>query len=1091
MGGRLRFGRRRIAASTKGVATLEVRVLGGFAVSRDGEELPVTAFGGELVRRLVRILLTRRGEVVSRDVLVDALWPGHPPSDPAANLNVLVSRARKALARPELIRTAPGGYECSPDESCRVDAEVFGERVRSAEAAAQRGDAREALALYLEALEEWTGEPFLEDAYADWAQPVRTRLLRTHQQAIEGAAEAAIAVGDGARAVRLAERAVSGDPMREPAHLLLVRALAAGGDRAGALEAHARLRRRFQEELGLGPSAEAREVEEWILRGEPVSPVRRGRSVPAPRRGRMIFAGRRAELDALLALPDHPPPCVAIVAGRSGAGKTRLLDELVSRVDIPAIAVRAVAAERDEPWSLARSVVREVLGLDPNAIAGVPKRALTVLAALVPELADELDRDRGPVEPDTRRALLLEGSVRLLESVSHAGLLLAADDLQWADPSSLELVARLVGRVDGLALVSAYRPEEVGPDHPLAELLADIHGSASPLVLSLGPLDRASIGDLVADPELVEILVRETDGSPFAVTEVLRFLRDEHAVEEDATGRWTPCGAHAVRAAARVARTGQRLAVAWRARRQPAARRELLGLLALLGREGPARILAEAAERDEEEALADLGALARADLVRFGATGWAPAHDLIGETIAEDLEDAQRLRLHRALADGLRRAGDDPAEIGRHLMGAGLPRPAAEAFLDAVEGRLAHHAGREAEELADAGVALGPDGALRARLLGARAEARSRRGDLPGARDDLRAAVRLLDPGPERARLLVRQALLASGADDLRHASELAEVALVEAGHDPAARARALSVAAVVDMNLHRAERAQERRSEALSLFESLGDSHGVADILDVRAMAVFLDGQIAGGVEAFERAARLLADAGDLLRVVTPRSTRGHALVFAGRPADGLADTREAFEIADQLGHPEGRTYALWHTSEALTALGRVDDALSAASEALVVAEELGHRGWTATALRALGIAREAAGDPTGAVDAYGRSLDMSAHLPLFASWAASRLALVRIAAGDVEGAEPLVERALAEGPPLAGYEARLARAELAWARREPDADGLTLGVIRRAEVGGHLASAAVLRGRITGRPIGPHGADRARWGYLGSSGA
>jgi DNA-binding SARP family transcriptional activator len=82
--------------------TFDVRLLGRFVVLRDGEEVRASAFGGRLARRLVRILASRRGEHIAKDVLAEALWPLRAPSDPVANLEVLVSRARRALGDPAL-----------------------------------------------------------------------------------------------------------------------------------------------------------------------------------------------------------------------------------------------------------------------------------------------------------------------------------------------------------------------------------------------------------------------------------------------------------------------------------------------------------------------------------------------------------------------------------------------------------------------------------------------------------------------------------------------------------------------------------------------------------------------------------------------------------------------------------------------------------------------------------------------------------------------------------------------------------------------------------------------------------------------------
>lgn len=207
-----------------------------------------------------------------------------------------------------------------------------------------------------------------------------------------------------------------------------------------------------------------------------------------------------------------------------------------------------------------------------------------------------------------------------------------------------------------------------------------------------------------------------------------------------------------------------------------------------------------------------------------------------------------------------------------------------------------------------------------------------RRGDPASARKDLRRAVAVSSSGADRCRLLARLARLASGADDMGRAAALVEMALAEAGNDQAARADALYTAALIDMNMDQQSRAETRLAEALTMFEQLGHSRGVADILDGRAMKQFLDGDVTGSIDAFGRVAALFLDVGDLLRVVTPRSMRGHALVFAGKPVGGLPHNDAALDLARTLGHADGEALAMWQRSEALTALGRLDEAVASA---------------------------------------------------------------------------------------------------------------------------------------------------------------
>ncbi|MGH3268117.1 MAG: AfsR/SARP family transcriptional regulator, partial [Trebonia sp.] len=213
---------------------VRIRLLGRFSVLRNSAEIPLRAFGGRLPQQLLRLLALRRGALIPKDVIAEALWPRRPPADARGNVEVLVSRIRRALGDPELIRTGPGGYSLTGGRECWVDAEAFLAAARDGRGLLADHPA-EALAWFRGALELWGGEPLAEDTYADWAQQDRRCLSMAFLDALEGAAAAALACGDLAGAMAWAEQAAAREPLRETSAMLAVRALAAGGDRAGAL----------------------------------------------------------------------------------------------------------------------------------------------------------------------------------------------------------------------------------------------------------------------------------------------------------------------------------------------------------------------------------------------------------------------------------------------------------------------------------------------------------------------------------------------------------------------------------------------------------------------------------------------------------------------------------------------------------------------------------------------------------------------------------------------------------------------------------------------------------------------------------------
>jgi tetratricopeptide (TPR) repeat protein len=269
-----------------------------------------------------------------------------------------------------------------------------------------------------------------------------------------------------------------------------------------------------------------------------------------------------------------------------------------------------------------------------------------------------------------------------------------------------------------------------------------------------------------------------------------------------------------------------------------------------------------------------------------------------------------------------------------------------------------------------------------------------------------------------------------------------------------------------------RLDRSAERFGEALELFERGGDARGVAEILDGRAMAAFLAGRIRESAEAFDRAATLYVDSGQLLPAVSPRASRVHALVKLTRPDNALADADAALELARTLGHPDSVCYSLLQRSLAVAALGHGQEALANATEALAIAERLGHREWTIMGHHRLGVAWEAADDPNRAEGAYRRGLELGDRVPYHWSHCANGLPRLLIARGELDAAEPLIARSLAEGLPLTTYEARAAQVELLAARGEETASSLARKALALAEQGGCLTVMPRLRALTTAPP-------------------
>ncbi len=1021
-----------------------IRLLGRFAVEHDGQEIALGTFGGRLTRRLLRLLTLRRGTLVPKDLIADALWPNDPPADPAGNIEVLVSRIRRAIGDRTLIRTGPGGYTLADGGRCQVDAEEFLGAVHAGRAtlAAQPG---EALASFRAALNIWRGEPLPEDTYADWAQADRRHLSLAYLEALDGAATAALESPGAAAAVEAASwarQALAAEPLRESSVLLLARALAAAGDPAGALAAFEEYRGRLATQTGLEPTPQARELRQRILAcgaggGQPVpSPTQPGGpDGSSPGRG-SPFLGREEELAVIADGVDGHGPRVVVLTGPSGIGKSALLAEAVRRAGVPVLAAQAFAPDRDEAWSLAGQLLGQAARRLPVPVSTVlTEPEASALAEVVPGLAGPQPASPSPftavggLDEQTRHAFRLQGAVRLVAASARSRCLIVADDLQWADPTSLTLLGLLLRRLDGVSLAAACRPDGNPGADPAEALGLPAHQMTS---ITLGPLPARVIRGLFGDQLLAEAIIRQAGRTPFTVTEVIAALARQGAITRDSDSKWRLRPGCDAAGAARIVAAGIGQAAGNRLAGLPSRWRDMLGLLAFLGRPAPPPLLAAASSNGLHSALDTLEGLGSAGLASPGPRGWALSHELFRQAVTATMLPGETARFHALLAQALRQCDGDPAEAASHLAASGDNEGAAVAYAAAARRELDRICDREALRLAGAGLSLGPAGRTQAALLEVRGEARRRGGQISAARTDFTAALDSLDDPASRSRVLAQLAILDARTADAARGSELATLAIAEAGDQPAALGQALAAGAIIDLAEGNLSRAQDRVCRAALLLDQAGDSRGSARLLYWRAMACFIDGRLRDAARQLDRLAHLAVTPGEVLRLWSPRATRGHALVFLGQAVDGLAEIEESLAWARAARHPAVEAECLWHRAEALAALGHCREAIESAEQAADIAADIGHAEWTAAAHRGLGIACEAAGLPGRAESAYRRSLQAAENIPLFRAWAAARLAAFLARQGPPGEAALHVQAALAGGTPLTRHEARWAHAEL-----------------------------------------------------------
>lgn len=389
------------------------------------------------------------------------------------------------------------------------------------------------------------------------------------------------------------------------------------------------------------------------------------------------FIGRRDEIARLMAVIEDARQgsgSTWLVGGESGVGKSRLLDEIQTRALVRGVTVlRGQARSRGgAPYHVWRDVVS-------GAALRVPQSDddVAVLRAIVPDIGRVLRRevhDAPPVAPEAAQSRLFL-AVEELFRAQPGPVLVILEDLQWAGSESLRLLAWLAQATNGvrLALVGSYRDDEA---RGVPSAVDQAH------VLRLGRLSTddiqelgiAMIGEAARRPDLVALLVQETEGIPFFLVEVARTLAETAHGLDGLADQPLP---------QRVLAGGVQRMVRRRLSRVPEQAVSALRTAAVTGRVVDPAVLRRVHPEVDLTIWADT--CTSAAVLEMRDQSWRFAHDKLREQLLADLSPAVLRSIHRRVAEALEGAAshrdDGVTALAHHWREAGdLDREAEYAF---------------------------------------------------------------------------------------------------------------------------------------------------------------------------------------------------------------------------------------------------------------------------------------------------------------------------------------------------------------------------------------------------------------------------
>ncbi|WP_234380023.1 AfsR/SARP family transcriptional regulator [Streptomyces sp. CMB-StM0423] len=480
---------------------MELRALGPLELWQGEQRRDL---GSVKERCVLAVLVHARGRSVTAEALTDRVWDGAPPPSAQGTLHSLLSRLRSKL-KPyrdaiELERPSPGVYRLRVRPGS-VDLLRFEElRAQTATAVAQ-GERRMAVGLLRAAESLWRGEPLAEFP-GTWASATRARLLEDLRRVREQRIRLELEAGGHSDLIGELQELVAENPLAQRLVASLMLALYRCGRHAEALDLYRTTHRRLDEEQGMAPAAELRDLHRRILEqdrellaaptpaaGTPVDAA----VTPAPRtnlpRDTHDFTGRTSELSLLLT-------DTATRAAEGGREKRALPLTLIQ--GMPGVGKTSLAVH--VAYGLSRAYPDGQLFLDLRGFSGQPPcdpaEALAILLQTcgAPKLPDTLDeRASAWREWTARRRLLL-----VLDNARDAA---QVEPLLPASPDCRAIVtSRNRLRLDGAGELHL----DVLPAAEAAELFTRVVGAARL------PGDGATLAGVVAacgcNPLAVQLL---------------------------------------------------------------------------------------------------------------------------------------------------------------------------------------------------------------------------------------------------------------------------------------------------------------------------------------------------------------------------------------------------------------------------------------------------------------------------------------------------------------------------------------------------------------------------------------------------------
>ncbi|MCC9074651.1 AAA family ATPase [Litorilinea aerophila] len=766
-------------------------------------------------------------------------------------------------------------------------------------------------------------------------------------------------------AIAHARRRLAVDTLHEPAHRTLMRLYALAGQPAAALRQYRECVRILDAELGVPPLDETTALYDALLANrfapadapdvlsQPPSPPPSLSSSPPPDL-RLPLVGRDKSWRTIQSTwrQANRGGLVAL-SGEAGAGKSRLLDELQtcarSQGATTALA-RCFPGEEGLAFGPLLEALQPLLGTKQGreAVAALPVWQRKEVARLFPTvLADASDLSpTPPLDSPGGQARFFQALADLLAALLRgpAPGVLAFDDLHWADSATMELLAWLVRRLQGLpfCLALTWRSGESDREPLLHQLVQSAQRNGQGVLLTLERLELADVAQLLQagpwDESLVPRLYAETEGIPFLLAEQLAALPETLDAAQEV----------------HLAPASVRELFATRLESLDGMAGQVLSAAAVIGRSFDLETVQAAAGRSEEETVQGLETLVRRRLVVEQAgngPGGQPRYDFSHEKLRElvyaETALARRRLLHRRVGESLarRRGLGFAGQAAFHFRWAGLEEEAAQLYAQAGDEARQLYANAQALAHYRLALALGHPDTIR--LRAAEGELLTRQGNYGAALLALQQAA----AGAEGRALAQVEEQIAGvhqrlGEWKLAAVHGQAGLAALAGNEHSELRARLLAGLSLSMHRLNDDDRSLALAEEAAQAAEVAGDTQAQAEVWNLLGLLARSRGDQESALRYLQKSLAAAATLPDPGAEIAARNNLALALADQGDFAAAQAHLLSARERCAAWGDRHREAAIQNNLADLLHRAGDDEQAMAHLKQAVILFAEIGEPG-------------------------------------------------------------------------------------------------------------------------------------------------